>query len=88
MIAESVVENKHQCTKFKLRPDKKWEHFAGKKLDLQAKLNGTIMCPRWHTRGNCFKDCKYKDSHVACSEVPGKAKQAHLKWLAAVCRSE
>jgi hypothetical protein len=57
-MAESVVANKHQCADFKLNPDKKWEQFTGKKLDQQAKLNGTIMCPRWHMRGNCFKDAR------------------------------
>jgi hypothetical protein len=33
LMAESVVTNEHQCADFKLNPNKKWEQFAGKKLD-------------------------------------------------------
>ncbi len=87
-MAESIITNKHQCTDFKLNPDKKWEQFAGKKLGQQEKLNGTVMCSRWHTRRNCFSDCKKRASHAACSEIPPEAKQAHLKWLVAVRRLE
>ena len=79
LMAESIVTNKQPCVDFKLNHDEKWEQFAGKKLDQQAKLNGTIMCARWHMRGNYFKDCKNRASHVVCSEIPPEAKQAHLK---------
>jgi hypothetical protein len=91
LMAESVgiVTNKQQCTDFKLNPNEKWEQFPGKKLDQWAKLNDTAMCARWHTRGNCFKDCKNRaNQHVACSEILLEAKQTHIKCLAAVRHSE
>jgi hypothetical protein len=86
LMAESVITNEQQCVDFKLNlnHNEKWEQFTGKKLDQQAKLNGTIMCACWHTRGNCFKDCKNRASHIICSKIPPKAKQSHLKWFAAV----
>ncbi len=88
LMAESIATNKQQCVDFKLNHDKKWEQLAGKKVDQQAKLNGTIMCAHWHTCRNCFKDCKIKVSHTICSKIPPDAKQAHLKWLAEVHCSE
>ncbi len=56
LMAESIVTNKQQCADLALNLSKKWEQFAEKKLDQQAKLNSNIMCARWHTRGNCFED--------------------------------
>jgi hypothetical protein len=67
-MAESIITNEQQCGDFKLNHDEKWKQFAGKKLNQQAKLNGTIMCTRCHTPGNCFKDCKNRASHIACSK--------------------
>jgi hypothetical protein len=88
LMAESIVTNKQWCVDFKLNHNVKWEQFAGKKLDQRAKLNGTIMCACWQMHGNCFKDCKNRASHVICSKISPKAKQAHHKWLAAVRRLE
>jgi hypothetical protein len=50
LMAESIVKNKEQCVDFKLNHNEKWEQFAGKKLDHQAKLNGTIMCACWQQK--------------------------------------
>jgi hypothetical protein len=41
------------------------------------------MC--WHTRGDCFTDCKNKANHIPCSEIPADAKQGHLKWMQKCC---
>jgi hypothetical protein len=53
-----AVKNEHQCVDFKLREGKHWQTFAGSNLKERAKLNRTFMCGHWHTRGNCFLDCK------------------------------
>jgi hypothetical protein len=81
------VKNDHQCSEFKLKEGELWTQFAGMHLDDRAKIKGTIMCTRWHTRGDCFADCKNKASHVTCSEIPPDAKQAHLRWMQK-CRRE
>ena len=47
----------------------------------RAKMKGTIMCMCWHTRGDCFTDCKNKANHIPCSEILADAKQGHLKWM-------
>ena len=81
------VKNDRQCSEFKLREGELWTQFAGMHLDDRAKMKGTIMCTRWHTRGDCFADCKNKASHVICSEIPPDAKQGHLRWMQK-CRHE
>jgi hypothetical protein len=82
------VKNKHQCVDLKLREGEQWSTFAGSNLKERAKLNGTFMCGRWHTRGHCFSDCKNKASHVPCSEIPAEVKQAHMQWVKKVHRKE
>ena len=81
------VKNDRQCAEFKLKEGELWTQFAGMHLDDRAKIKGTIMCTRWHTRGDCFADCKNKASHVTCSEIPPDAKQGHLRWMQK-CRRE
>jgi hypothetical protein len=81
------VKNNCQCTEFKLKEGELWTQFAGMHLDNRAKMKGTIMCTHWHTRRDCFADCKNKASHVACSEIPSDAKQGHLRWMQK-CRRE
>jgi hypothetical protein len=84
---KSSVKNDLQCAEFKLKEGELWTQFAGMQLDNRAKMKGTIMCTRWHTRGDCFANCKNKASHVACSEIPSDAKQGHLRWMQK-CRRE
>jgi hypothetical protein len=81
------VKNDLQCAEFKLKEGELWTQFAGMHLDDRAKMKGTIMCTRWHTRGDCFADCKNKASHVACSGILSDAKQGHLRWMQK-CRRE
>jgi hypothetical protein len=81
---DNVVLNTQQCAEFKLKEDESWMQFAGMCLTDRAKLNGAIMCMRWHSRGFYFNDCKNKASHVACSEILAEAKQAHLKLMKTV----
>jgi hypothetical protein len=68
--ADNVVKNKQQCADFKLKEDELWSQFVGMCLTERAKLNGTIMCTRWHTQAFCFNNCRNKASHVACLEIP------------------
>jgi hypothetical protein len=83
-----AVKNEHQCIDFKLREGKHGQICAGSKVKERAKLNGTFMCGCWHTRGNCFLDCKNKASHVPCSKIHAKVKQVHMQWMKKVQREE
>ncbi len=47
--AKNVIHNTQQCADFKLKEDMLWTQFAGKCIIDRAKVNGTIMCTRWHT---------------------------------------
>jgi hypothetical protein len=79
--ANNMFHNTQQCADFKLKEDELWMQFAGKCLTDRAKVNGAIMCTRWHTQPCCFNDFKNKASHVACLLIPAEAKQTHLKWI-------
>jgi hypothetical protein len=79
--SDNVVENKQQCTDFKLKEGKLWMQFTGMCLTERAKLNDTIMCTCWHIQAFCFNNCRNKASHVACLQILAEAKQAHLKWM-------
>jgi hypothetical protein len=39
------------------------------------------MCNRWHSKGNCFDDCKNRESHVSADEVSEKDKNNYAKYL-------
>ena len=61
--------------------------FAGKNVDKRPKLNGVNMCARFHTRGNCFPDCRSAPSHVPSQEVPAEQKKAYAAFCK-LCRGE
>jgi hypothetical protein len=63
---------------------KTWEKtFQGKCPDSRVKFTGIYMCPRFHTKGECWsKGCKYKKSHLSAKEVPDNKKQAHIEYMA------
>ena len=37
--------------------------FAGKCLADRPKMNNSIICPRYHIRGLCFKGCSKESTH-------------------------
>ena len=45
------------------------------------------MCTRWHIRGDYFKDCKNKDSHVGKDKIPNDKKEGMLKYIKKVRRN-
>lgn len=77
------IKNPKQCDKFKMRTDEDWSIFKNKKTlkwipewDEKSK-----MCPRWHSRGDCFKDCNNAASHVPCHEIPAEKKTSYCNYL-------
>ena len=45
------------------------------------------MCTRWHIRGDCFKDCNNKASHVGKDKIPGEKKVAMKNYIKKVRRT-
>ena len=39
------------------------------------------MCPRWHSKEYCFKDCVNKESHVAADKIPADKKRKYGDYL-------
>ena len=59
--------------------------FANRCIDQRVAWSETCrMCPRWHTLGLCFDDCRNKASHVKPADIPANKKKAYLIYLAAV----
>ncbi len=65
-----MIENKDQVPEFKMKDGKSWEKFQGKCTDFRAKVKDTIMCPRFHMKGQCHKRCKWAASQVAAKDKP------------------
>ena len=77
------IKNPEQCSEFKMCEDKDWSMFKNKKTrkwrpnwDEKSK-----MCPRWHSHGDCFKDCNNAASHFPCQEVPTDKKISYQNYL-------
>ena len=85
------VQNDDQIEEFKLKDGESWRNdFCGKCVDFRPTWKGmekVKMCPRWHTKGDCFEDCRHKESHVGSSEVNDREKTEYKKYLKKV-RSE
>ena len=45
------------------------------------------MCTRFHIRGDCFDDCKNKESHVPKGNIPADRKAAMKDYMKKVRRS-
>ena len=77
------VKNPDKCDEFKMRDDEDWSIFKNKKTvkwrphwDEKSK-----MCPHWHSRGDCFKDCNNAASHVPCQEIQADKKISYQNYL-------
>ena len=77
------IKNTEQCEEFKMRDDEDWSIFKSKKtLKWRPDWDGkSKMCPQWHSRGDCFKDCSNAASHVTCHEIPTEKKTSYQDYL-------
>jgi hypothetical protein len=50
-------------------------------LKSRPKLNDTIMCHRFHSKGYCFDNCNNKSSHIPSSSLDTKTKNEYKKWV-------
>ncbi len=85
---ERITKNPTPISEFLLKDCENWkEHFAGKcSKDCPKWDDTTIMCTRWHIRGECFDDCNNKASHVGASAVPQAKKVKFLAYITKVRR--
>jgi len=83
------VFNNNQVAEFKLKPEEVWANtFRGACMDDRPSWGQHgKMCARWHVRGNCFKDCKNKDSHVGKDKITNEKKEGMLKYIKKVRRN-
>ncbi len=79
--AFGLIKNKDQVPEFKMKDRESWEKFQGKCTDFHAKLKDTIMCPRFHTKGQCHKRCKWAAPHIAAKDSPKDVKKKYCAYL-------
>jgi hypothetical protein len=80
--------NSDQVPELKMKENKTWEStFQGKCADKRVKYLGTYMCPRFHTRGFCYKEgCKFSKTHLPASEIPEEQRAEYTQYMAC-CRA-
>ena len=47
----------------------------------KCEKNDCRMCTRFHIRGDCFKDCYNKESHVTKDKIPADRKNAMKDYM-------
>ena len=84
------VRNDDQIEEFKIREGETWRNdFCGKCVNFRPIWKGmdkVKMCPRWHSKGDCFDDCNNKASHVPSNEVPDREKSEYKRYLKKIRR--
>jgi hypothetical protein len=77
------IVNPNQCKDFVMKEGESWtETFCGKCAKDRPSWSSTArMCVRWHTKGDCFADCRNAESHVACSEIPQARKEEYKGFM-------
>ena len=79
----NIVQNESQPEEFKMAPGESWEKdWCGRVADGRPSWGKNKMCPRFHTKGYCFKQCRNKASHVPFSRVPDAKRKEYKQWMA------
>ena len=86
---ENHVVNNDQVAEFKMKPEEDWRNnFRNVCMhDRPSWDQNGKMCTRWHIRGDCFKDCKNKASHVGKDKIPNDKKEGMQKYIQTVRRN-
>jgi hypothetical protein len=83
------ISNADQVEEFKMAEGKTWEGtFQGKFPKSRVKWMGLFVCPRFHTKGECWDmGCKYSKTHLQASAVPNNVKKEYLDYMGC-CRKK
>lgn len=79
----SLVRNNNQLEEFKMLNEDEWKDvFCGRCIDDRPNWKGKEnMCPRWHSRGFCYKNCNHGSSHVPEDKIPEPKKAEYRAYL-------
>ena len=88
-VDENHVINDDQVAEFKLKPEEDWVvNFRGALVGDRRFLNGkSKLCTRWYVRGDCFKNCTNKASHVGKDKIPDDKKVGMRNYIKKVRRT-
>ncbi len=76
-----LVEKNNKIAEFKMKEEEIWEKFQGKCIDFHIKLGANIMCPRFHTKGECHKKCKFTATHLPAKDIPVDVRVKYCGYL-------
>jgi hypothetical protein len=75
-----INQNKDQVPELKMKEGEFWEKFQGKCTNFHTKFKHTIMCPKFHTKGQCHKRCKWAASYIAAKNIPKDVKTKYCPY--------
>ena len=83
---DRIVKNNDPIKDFLLREGEDWSRdYAGKSTGDRPKYGNTDwVCARWWVKGQCFRDCGNKASHVGASNFPSAKRSEFQAYLTKV----
>ena len=81
--------NDDQAAEFKIKPKEDWRDKFRNTLmgDRPFWGQNERMCTSRNIRGDCFKDCTNRASHVGKDKIPGKKKAGMKNYIKKVRRT-
>jgi hypothetical protein len=77
-----MMKNEHQVKEWKLRIGEKWDNIFRSKTQEGPILSiGTKPCLKFHCKGICYDDCRWKAAHIELNENDHKLTAQFIKEL-------
>jgi len=77
-----MVMNEDINPEWKLKDNENWTQiFRHKSRDAPVLTNGSKACLKYHVKGFCFEDCKFKGTHIQLLGEDFKKTDAYIKSL-------
>ena len=80
---DARVTNNSINSEFKIKKGESWQDvFCGDNICHRVEWSGEKnMCPRWFSRGFCFKSCRHSVIHVEDSKVQAAKRKLYKEYL-------
>ena len=83
-----VMENPSTIKEWLLKTNEDYgKVFAGKFVDKKPKVEGRLLCSRYHTKGYCFPNCKNVATHIPSKKLSSECQKKYSKFFN-LCRNE
>ena len=75
------ITNEKTIDKWIVSHDQYAKYIAGTNIQARPKLNNTYVCPRFHSRGYCFEDCKNVSIHVSSHSLSTNVQKEYKSFI-------